>query len=1161
MTAGHSSRDFPDSDHALLAAAFDASAAGLCFLDDTGLILRANPALCSMLGHTELAGHSWTLLAPAEVAAQGEAFLAALPADTAPEVVQWAMPRADGSRVHASVTLRVVPVAGQRRILLSASVQRGDVGQQALMKPGDIAERQALEDRLKQSQDEREIILEHSIVGILLTNAAGRVKWANRAMHQLFGIRGAMPIGTSLEPFYPSREAYLQIGADVAQAVARGAAYETELQMQRTDGSLFWAYLSGRAVNRTDTSRGMVWVVMDITRRRELESALHKSEEHHRQVVNNVTECIFVVQDGVTVFANRSLYQLSGYTPDDLFRVPFLEAAHPDDRAAVADRHQRRMRGEQVEQSYQFRVVNRVTGAVIWVQLTAVLIEWEGRPATLSFMTDITERRRLEDSLRESMAERIRLETLQIQRELQEAEVARRHAEETTRAKSMFLANMSHEIRTPMNAIIGMAHLALRTGLDPRQREYVEKIHGAGLTLLGIINDILDFSKVEAGKLDIERIPFSLDDVFNNVAAVTAVAAHQKRIEYVIECALDVPRALVGDPLRLGQVLINLVNNAIKFTDEGEVHVRCTALAAGNGQVQLEFVVRDTGIGMSAEQTQRLFRAFSQADESTTRKYGGTGLGLSISKRLVELMGGSIGLDATPGGGTTMRFTARFDAASEAGSPTAALPDVLRGLRVLLVDDHAGARAALATGLAALRLQIDQAASAEQALHMVHEADASAPYAIVLCDLQMPGSDGLELARVLRADTTLNFSPCVVLLAADTGDANLGTSGNDAPIDAWMMKPVHAASVVRTLKQLFSGKDGRATPACALGTSGAALRFEKLVVLLAEDNQVNQHIAAEMLKAAGIACEIADNGRIALQMLGAAPARYGMVLMDVQMPEMDGLEATRRLREDPRFAALPVVAVTAHALVEERDRCFAAGMNGHLAKPVNPSLLYRTIARWCPQYLVGAASKRTTAEGVPAIAGLDVQGGLARAMGDRDFYREMLGRFRDTQRDAAAGIRAALDSDRALAQRLAHSLRGVAGLLGASALHELCGRLEAGIGAGRSQTALQGLLDELDVNLRELHGAIERALPALGRTDAPSASAVQGQGGPALLARLAALLRDNDAEAAELAESEQATLRALLGPARYPQFARCIAGYDFESALAQIHAAGYAAQP
>ncbi|OWW22400.1 PAS domain S-box protein [Noviherbaspirillum denitrificans] len=941
----------------------------------------------------------------------------------------------------------------------------------------DITARKTLEDKLKQTLAERETILENSIVGMIFLNASGRINWANRALYQIFGVGPEEPIGTSLERYYPSREDYLKTGAAVAEAVRHGAAYEAELQMRRGDGSLFWAYLSGRAVNPGDMSRGTVWVVMDITKRRQLEVDLNKSEEHHRQVVDNATEGILVVQEGRIVFANPRVMQLTGFAQEELFARPFDAAIHPEDRALVKDHHLRRLRGEQVEQYYHFRIVNGRTGAVIWAQLSAVLIEWEGRPATLSFMTDVTERKRLEDSLKHSMAERIRLETLQIQAELKEAELARRHAEETTRAKSMFLANMSHEIRTPMNAIIGMAHLALRTGLDPKQRDYIEKIRSAGLSLQGVINDILDFSKIEAGKLDMEHVSFNLDDVLNNVATVTGARAHEKRLEYLFQFPLDIPRGLVGDPLRLGQVLINLINNAIKFTDEGEVFVACRRLDMSADKIQLQFIVRDTGIGMAPEQTGKLFRAFSQADESTTRKYGGTGLGLSISKRLVELMGGTIWLESEVGVGTTIRFTGWFGL-SEAQERQHLPAQGFAGLRVLVVDDNPSARDVLADSLSALQLHVDTARNAGEALDMICRADIKAPYAVVFTDFDMPGMDGLDLINAVKHDDTLHAVPRMILLSAH-GREEARQRVEHIKADGFLLKPVNTSHLVDTLAELFAphSRSGAARSAERIP------RFRDLNVLLVEDNEINQQIAIELLQATGIRVDIAVNGRVALdKLMTGGSRRYGLVFMDVQMPEMDGHEATRRIRADARFARLPILAMTAHALVEERARCFAAGMNGHLAKPINPSELYAAIARWCPQSVVrdsgtdlGAAPHADNTDLV--IEGIDVEDGLARTLGNKEFFLQMLARFRDGHCDSANAIRRVLPEDREQAERLAHSLKGVAALLGAFAVRETATQVEHLVHAGASLREMEPLLEELDAMLTALHAAIGEALP------------------------------------------------------------------------------------
>ncbi|GAB3542306.1 hypothetical protein GCM10027343_14060 [Noviherbaspirillum agri] len=927
--------------------------------------------------------------------------------------------------------------------------------------------------------------------GICFVDEEGLFLRANSAFCRMLGYPAKEVVGRHWSLAAPPEIADLG-DRFLSQLFSESPRLPDEWKIRRCDGSLLTALVSFKPITLSSGARRLVVTLTDIEERkaaqeaelRRQQQALVVSEEHHRQVVDNATECILVVQGGHIVFANPRVLQLTGFSQEELLALPFDTAIHPDDRALVTDHHMRRLHGEDVEQYYNFRIVNHQTSETIWVQLSAVMIEWEGRPATLSFMTDITERKLLEDSLKQSMVERLRLERLRIQGELKEAELARRHAEETSRAKSMFLANMSHEIRTPMNAIIGMAHLALRTELDPKQRDYIEKMRNASLSLLGIINDILDFSKIEAGKLHMERVGFDLDDVLNNVSTVTGARAHEKRLEYIFQFPLDIPRGLVGDPLRLGQVLINLINNAIKFTERGEIFVGCRRLETRGDKIQLQFTVRDTGIGMSREETSRLFRAFSQADESTTRRYGGSGLGLSISKRLVELMDGVIDLESEVGVGTTVRFTAWFGLA-EAARQMPDMPAVIDSMRVLLVEDNPSARTVLAGSLAALPVQVDLACTAGEALDMIHAADAHSPYDVVFTDLAMPGMDGVDLICAIKGDGTLSAPPRMVLLSAHSSEGARYRIER-AGADAVLTKPVSASALADMMLELFAPQMREAMHAA----KESMPHFRDLSILLVEDNDINQQISAELLQAAGIHVDIAANGRIALDMLMAVEARhYGLVFMDVQMPEMDGHEATRRIRADSRFQGLPIIAMTAHAMVEERERCFASGMDGHLAKPVNPAELYRTVARWCPQYVVPADQEAVSALPPPlppaasqpesdlVIEGIDVQEGLSRALGNRDFYLQMLGRFRDSQSDVADRVRKALEADRVQAERMVHSVKGAAALLGAGNVRQTSDEIESAIRAGAQLDALEPLLQQLDATMGALCVAIDSVLP------------------------------------------------------------------------------------
>jgi two-component system sensor histidine kinase/response regulator len=973
------------------------------------------------------------------------------------------------------------PVDGSIQWCESSGVKITWEGQPAtLIFINDVTERKHLEDSLKESLEERETVLENSMVGIAFVDPNGGVKWANRPLLQMFGVAHGDYIGISMERFYRSPQEYLHTSAEALLALKRGRPFTTELIMQRGNGSQFWVALSGRSVNRNDVSQGTVWAMVDIDNRRRLETALLKSEEHHRQVVDNVTEGIIVSQDGKIVFANPRVSQISGRTEEELFSMPFLTDVHPDDVAMVINEHQRRIRGENHEKYYAFRIVHPHTGDVHWIEMSAVMIEWEGRAASLSFLNDITERKRLEDSLKQSHLERVRLQTLKFQSELSEAEVARRHAEETTKAKSMFLANMSHEIRTPMNAIIGMAHLTLCSELSLKQRDYVEKIHGAGISLLGIINDILDFSRIEAGKLSIETVDFSLDKVLRDVVTVTGGKAQEKELEYHFSIPPEIPRNLLGDPLRLGQIMINLVNNAIKFTEFGGVYLQCAQRQTSADRIELEFVVRDTGIGISAGQSAKLFSAFSQADESTTRRYGGTGLGLSIAKAMVELMDGTIWLESEEGIGTSMYFTAWFGL-PEAHARDQLVPEQLEGMRVLVVDDSPAARLHVSEILSALPLDVDFAFGSGEALTAIRACDASWPYGIVFANLEMPGLSGINLVWEVKKDASLK-SPPRMLLLVEPGRNDVQRYAEDPMLDGLLLKPVNGPDLLKLLAQLFANQHQSKYPFTSLANDIPV--FHDLVVLLAEDNEINQMVAIELMRLVGVTVEVAANGKIALDILqSSAPDHFGLILMDVQMPEMDGHEASQRIRSDARFSSVPIVAMTAHAMLEERDRCLASGMNDHVAKPINPGEFYQTLERWCPSHLQhGASNERwaspsaSTGHGL-RIPGFDVEEGLDRMMGDRAIYLELLARFREGQADAAAAIRNALAADdRDLAERLAHTLKGVAGMVSAKDLYVQAAVLEAKIRDGETAHTIDQDLVQIERDLHTLMAGLGSVL-------------------------------------------------------------------------------------
>jgi signal transduction histidine kinase/DNA-binding response OmpR family regulator len=761
-------------------------------------------------------------------------------------------------------------------------------------------------------------------------------------------------------------------------------------------------------------------------------------------------------------------------------------------------------------------------------------------------------------SERQITARKEELETTNQALEASEVELrrAKEVAEEATKIKADFLANMSHEIRTPMNAIIGMSHLTLRTELNPRQRDYLRKIQLSGQHLLGIINDILDFSKIEAGKLSVENIDFDLEKVLENVSNLISEKASAKGLELIFDVDPAVSTQLKGDPLRLGQILINFCNNAVKFTESGEVVVKARVEEKlGAGQL-VRFSVSDTGIGLTPEQMGRLFQAFEQADTSTTRQHGGTGLGLAISKRLAQLMGGDVGVDSEMGKGSTFWFTACL---GNGATPArrAPKPD-LRGRRVLIIDDNPQARAVLSSMLTSMTFIAHEAPSGLEGIEMVRQgAERSEPYEIVFVDWQMPGIDGIETGNRIRALPNIAVRPKLVMVTA-YGREEVLKQADDNEFTNVLIKPVTPSMLFDSAIEALGVGQDRVDDA----REGSAVDLTKLRnarVLLVEDNELNQEVALGLLGDAQMTIDLARNGEVAVRMVSTQ--KYDLVLMDMQMPVMDGIKATRIIRSNPQLRALPVVAMTANVMASDREKCIEAGMNDHLSKPIDPDELFRVLLRWIkPESDVksstaaaatAATVSQTTVTASDAdtlhIQGVDTKAALRRTGGNRRRYESLLRRFAESQAGTVEEIRTALAScDVSTAERAAHSLKGAAGNLGATGLADVAAKAEAAVKSG---AGIEAALDSLALSLRAVFEAIGSALP----DEQPTEGTGEVSGDPATvvepLTRLNNLLKNDDGSASDFMLDARANLSKVLTGVEIGALSRLVSNFDFDAAL------------
>jgi PAS domain S-box-containing protein len=766
--------------------------------------------------------------------------------------------------------------------------------------------------------------------------------------------------------------------------------------------------------------------------------------------------------DGTFRRLNRSWETIMGYRLSDLEGKRFLDFIHPDDLAPTLEILSKLDAQENV--SNFVNRYRRKDGTYRW-------IEWRSAPVGTTIYAaarDITERKLTEEKLLE----------------------AKDAAEAATRAKSNFLANMSHEIRTPMNAIIGLSRLALKNNRSLKQQDYLNKIQSSARTLLAIINDILDLSKIEAGRLEINNTIFNLDKLMQSVFTVTSFKAQEKGLAFSFHRDPDVPLHLTGDPLRLGQVLINLIGNAVKFTDIGEITLKVRKIEREKlpaSRLLLEFSVIDTGIGMTPDQVSRIFAPFTQADESMTRRFGGTGLGLAISKQLVEQMGGTIGVTSTADVGTTFTFTVLLETADRRRTRKEQRHESLKTLKILVVDNGEEDRAILSTMLYDLSCKAVCVHSGKAALTELEKKGNR--FDLVFIDWHMSEMDGIELVKHIKNHPGLIKVPRIVLMTAHGRD-KVASRAADLGLDGFLVKPIDKSVLLDTIMDVLGQRIHFAPAAVQIGKTVRNRRahIEAARILLVEDNDINRQVAVEILEHAGFVVETASSGLEAIGRVADITSPLDALLMDIQMPEMDGFEATRNIRERLHNSTLPIIAMTAHVMEADRQNCFQAGMNDYVPKPIDPDQLVATVKHWIklppetgPSVERTDKSTSTTVKPLPdALPGVNIETALKRVSGNRQLLAKLLVTFSDNYADTAGNIRKAIDDGNIdLARRLTHSLKGISGNLSANEVFAASQILERAIKKGNKagQGRIDTCISKLEMALTKVTEAIRNLPP------------------------------------------------------------------------------------